>query len=31
VNADIHGSAEYRRAMTAVFAGRALAAALARS
>ena len=31
VNADLHASAEYRRAMVQVFAGRALSAAMARS
>jgi carbon-monoxide dehydrogenase medium subunit len=31
INADIHASAEYRRAMIPVFVRRALAAALARS
>ena len=31
INADLHGSAEYRRAMIAVFAKRALAKALARA
>jgi aerobic carbon-monoxide dehydrogenase medium subunit len=31
VNADVHASADYRRAMVAVFARRALVAALARA
>ena len=31
MNADLHASAEYRRAMVQVFAGRALSAAMARS
>jgi carbon-monoxide dehydrogenase medium subunit len=31
INSDIHASEEYRRAMVAVFAKRALAAALARA